>query len=147
MRFVEKLEKIVKPICEAENLYLVELKIGGDAKKSVFKIYADSEKGINLGQCEKLSRLIQDELDMDEQFLKNYRLDVSSPGLDRALVFDWEYKKNIGLNLEITLVSAEKAIGRLLSFDENTLEIEDENGQQQAVARSDVKQVKVKIQW
>jgi len=147
MRFIEKLEKIVKPICEAENLYLVELKIGGDAKKSVFKIYADSEKGINLGQCEKLSRLIQDELDMDEQFLKNYRLDVSSPGLDRALVFDWEYKKNIGLNLEITLVSAEKAIGRLLSFDENTLEIEDENGQQQAVARSDVKQVKVKIQW
>ena len=117
MRFVEKLEKIVKPICEAENLYLVELKIGGDAKKAVFKIYADSEKGINLGQCEKLSRLIQDELDMDEQFLKNYRLDVSSPGLDRALVFDWEYKKNIGHNLEITLVSAEKIIGRLLSFD------------------------------
>jgi len=147
MRFTEKLERIVKPICEAENLHLVEIKIRGDAKKPVFEIYADSEKGINLGQCEKLSRLIQDELDMDEQFLNNYRLDVSSPGLDRALEYDWEFKKNIGHNLEITLDTAEQITGRLLSFDENELIIEDEKNQQQAVARSSVKQVKVKIQW
>lgn len=147
MRFEEKLKKIVKPICEAENLHLVELKIRGDAKKKVFEIYADSEQGINLGQCEKLSRLIQDELDMDDQFQNNYRLDVSSPGLDRALEFDWEYKKNIGHNLEITLTAAETLAGRLLSFDEEVLNIENESGQQQIIKRSDVKQVKVKIQW
>ncbi len=147
MRLEEKLVSIVKPICEAENLHLVELKVRGGANKPVYEIYADSENGINLGQCERLSRKIQDELDMDDQFLNNYRLNVSSPGLDRALVFEWEYKKNIGHNLEIALASDEKLIGRLLSFDEDVLEITDENELQHRINRRDVKQVKVKIKW
>jgi len=150
MTIEEKLEQIVKPLCEAEKLYLVEIKIRGDFRHPVFEIYADSEQGITLGQCEKLSRQIQDELDMDDDFQQSYRLDVSSPGLERPLVHDWEFRKNLGQTLQLITESGQKITGKLLAVDRETVQLEVGKGKQrnqQKVKRSEVVQAKVKLQW
>ena len=108
MTIEEKIKKIADSVILAEGLNLIEVKIRGDAKNPVFEIYADNEKGITLGQCQKISRQIQDELDMDDSFQQNYRLDVSSPGLDRALIYDWQFKKSVGQRLELILKSGRR---------------------------------------
>ena len=148
MHSQEKIEKIAASVCKAEGLNLIEIKVRGDAKNPVYEIYADNEAGITLGQCQKISRQIQDELDMDGDFEQNYRLDVSSPGLDRPLVFDWQFRKNIGKQLELALESGEKLQGVLKAVSEEGLEIQQSSKTaSRQIRRAQIKQALIKLQW
>jgi ribosome maturation factor RimP len=145
----EKIEKLAKQTCDELNLILVEVRIRGDRRQPIFEIFADTETGITLKECEILTRDLQDRIDTDESFYENYRLNVSSPGLDRPLTHDFEYKRNIGQQLSIKLQTAEgtiEKIGELTGFDEKNLQML-ENGKSETINRSDIKEAKVKIKW
>lgn len=149
MTLEDKINQIVKPICEANDLYLVGVKAKGNPANPVLQIFADSEMGITLGQCEQLSRLIQDELDTDDSIYGNYRLEVSSPGLDRALVHDFEFKKNLGKTLSVKMKTAQgdkTLTGKLVEFDEKIIKIE--SGEEViTIRREEINKAKVKVQW
>ena len=145
----EKIEQLAKQACGDLNLILVEVRIRGDRRQPIFEIFADTETGITLKECETLTRALQDRIDMDESFYDNYRLNVSSPGLDRPLVHDFEFKRNIGQQLIIKLQSAESTIekiGELTGFNEKDLQLE-AGGKSEKIKRSDIKEAKVKIKW
>lgn len=149
MTLKDKLEKIVDPICKAQNFFLVELKIKGDHRHPLFQIFVDSEKGITLGECEMLSRQIKDDMDIDDAFASNYRLDVSSPGLDRSLQHDFEFKKNIGQVLIVkkqTEGGTQTVTGKLNDFTEHSIQLETAEGEL-IIERVNIDQAKVKIQW
>lgn len=145
----EKIEMLAKQACGSLNLFLVEVRIRGDQRQPIFEIYADTEPGITLKECEKLTRELQDLLDMDETFPENYRLNVSSPGLDRPLVQDFEFKRNLGQQLIIKLQTAKgtiEKIGELIGFDKKSLKLLS-GGITEIINRSDIREVKVKIKW
>ncbi len=131
------------------QLRLVDVQVQGSISKPIFNIFADSENGITLGQCTDLARQIQDELDMDTAIARDYRLNVSSPGLDRPLSQDWEFQKNIGNNLKIQFKDEEtskEAAGKLVSWDKDNIEIEI-NGETKQIPREHIIKAKVKLQW
>ena len=144
-----QIKELAKKACDELNLILIDVLIRGDQRNPIFEVFADSEDGITLGQCEALTRNIQDQLDMSDPGQQNYRLNVSSPGIDRALEFDFEFKKNIGKNLNIKLQKSDdknQITGKLTDFNENELELEID-GKKQRVARDSIAEAKVKIQW
>ena len=149
MNLKNRLYKIAEPICQDKKLRLVGIQVQGSQRNPVFNVFADSEQGITLGQCTELTRLIQDELDMGEQFLPNYRLNVSSPGLDKALTEDWEFQKNIGNQLKVVYSEdeAKKEItGKLLGWTCDSIEIENE-GDGFSIPRDRILRAKIKLQW
>jgi len=146
---VERIRKMAIPLCEQMQLRLVDIQVQGSTSKPIFNIFADSENGITLGQCTDLARQIQDELDMDAAIQQNYRLNVSSPGLDRPLSLDWEFQKNIGKNLKIQVREDETSreyLGELISWDKETIKIEF-NGDTKLIPRKQIIKAKIKLQW
>ncbi len=140
---------LAKQACDDLNLFFIEVRIRGDQRQPIFEIFADTETGITLKECEKLTRELQDCIDMDETFPENYRLNVSSPGLDKPLVWDFEFKRNIGQQLLIKLRSAKGAIekiGKLTGFDKTSLQLSSD-GIIEVIKRSDIIEAKVKIKW
>lgn len=149
MDLKEKVESIVRPICENNGFYLLDLKLKGDAHHLVIQVFADNEKGITIDDCAHLSRLILDELDMDDSFYMNYRLDVSSPGLDHPLKYDWEFKKNLGRPLVVKYFIEEKlwrVSGELIDFNSEQITLKTKRGTLE-INRDDIQQAKVKLQW
>jgi ribosome maturation factor RimP len=149
MNVKDKLENIAQPICKANNFILVEIRSHGDFRHPHFQIFINSEKGVTLGDCERISRLIQDQMDIEDDFYSNYRLEISSPGLDRPLHQDFEFRKNIGQQLNVKYRSEEgqKALtGKLLSFDDEKLQLDTGQGEV-TINRADIEQAKVKIKW
>ncbi|NOX89649.1 MAG: ribosome maturation factor RimP [Calditrichaeota bacterium] len=145
----EKLEAIVRPICENNGFYLLEVRVSGGSHSPVFQVFADNERGITVDECARLSRMIQDELDMNDDFGMNYRLDVSSPGLDHPLKYDWEFKKNVGRHLVVKYRIEEKewrVTGKLTDFNAETIILETKRGTME-IKRGDIEQAKVKVQW
>jgi len=146
----EKLRGIVEAICSDMQLFLVEMEIKGNKNNPLIQIYADNEKGITLEQCVQVSRAIQDEIDFDDDFPIKYRLDVSSPGLDRPLVNDFQFRRNIGKKVSLKLAGKDsnKRIENTLKYvDEKILVLEDKNGNEQKFNRDEILDARIKLQW
>ena len=87
---------------------------------------------------------------MSEIVPPNYRLDVSSPGLDKPLIYDFQLKRNIGRDLELVYQTDDKKtkfIGQLDSFNENEIILKDKKGKISGYDRDKIIQVKIKLKW
>lgn len=86
--------KIIQPICEELGYTLVEVSYKKELTGMVLSIVIDKPNGVNINDCEKLSRALDQPL--DDANISNdqpYNLNVSSYGLDRSLKNDYDFNK------------------------------------------------------
>ena len=69
----------------------------------ILRVYIDKEGGVDLDDCEKFSRALEEILDKDDPIEEAYSLEVSSPGLDRQLKKEREFLHYIGRQVEVKL--------------------------------------------
>ncbi|MFV0346014.1 MAG: ribosome assembly cofactor RimP [Bacteroidales bacterium] len=101
-----------------EGYFLVDLAIKAGDNISV---YIDSFDGVNVADCQALSRHITKTFDRDEQ---DYSLQVSSAGLDKPFKVEEQYKKNIGRKVKVINLDNETTEGVLKSIDNGEIIIE-----------------------
>ena len=126
-------EKVV-PVIEELGYEVVEVEYIKKSDGMNLTFYIDSDNGIQIEDCEKVSKEIDSVLEelnpTDDQ---PYILSVSSPGIDRPLKSDRDFARNIGKEIEVTLFSKidgkKKYVGELTNFDEQTLTIKEKENQ------------------
>lgn len=79
--------------------------LGEGEKKSILRIYIDSDKGITLADCERVSRQVGALLDVEDLLHGCYHLEVSSPGLDRPLIKEKHFQRYVGYPIRVFLQS------------------------------------------
>ena len=91
----------------------------------------DSENGIDINDCEKVHRTIDPLLDEIDPIEGAYHLEVSSPGLERDVKYDWHYESCIGEKLALRLFAPIEAIpgtkslvGILKSYEDKKITLE-----------------------
>lgn len=97
-------EQLVAPFAEQMGFELVGVEYNvkkGEDNELV--IYIDKEGGVDLDDCEKLSRAIDEPLDVLDPIEEAYVLCVSSPGLDRPLKTERDFERSIGKKVDIKL--------------------------------------------
>ena len=93
----EHIEQQIADLIAGSDVYLLEISRRGQQNSTVIEIIVDSETGVDLDSLAVLSREISTLLDEHEEAIKGrYRLEVSTPGLDRPLEHEWQFRKNIG---------------------------------------------------
>ena len=102
-------------------------------------MFIDKVGGVNIEDCERVHNAIDEPLDqLNPTNDKPYTLNVSSPRIDRPIVTDKDYTRNIGEVLEVRLFQAIQKkkvfVGTLVSFDENNVKL-DFNGNQVDIDR------------
>lgn len=126
----ENIESEFHKIIEEKGFHLFELIIRGSQFKPVFEVFIDSENPISAADCAAVSRALSEFLNNVEFNFKDYRLDVSSPGVDKPLKYLWQFPKNIGRNFEVIFLRddlEEKFSGKLIKI----------NGQKLIFSKSD----------
>ncbi len=121
-------EKVV-PVIEEMGYDVIEVEYAKKSDGMNLTFYIDSDNGISTDDCEKVSKVIDPLLDeinpTDDQ---PYTLNVSSPGLDRPIKTERDFKRNLGQEVAITLFAKQDGIklfeGKLASFDETSVTIE-----------------------
>lgn len=99
---VGRMREKIEPLVEDDGLEIVDLEFS-EGVTSVLRIYVDKVGGVTVDQCADLSRRIGDLLDMENLISGRYRLEVSSPGLDRPLVTYADFKRKIGERVKVFL--------------------------------------------
>jgi ribosome maturation factor RimP len=97
----DNVREIVIPVVESADAFLVDLVIRGERNSKIIDVFIDTEQGITVDRLGEISKDIQKRLDEHSIISGTYRLNVSSPGLDRPLKLTRQYKKNIGRELEV----------------------------------------------
>ncbi len=99
-------EQTIK-ILEQEGYLLIDFIIRGTSQNAVIEIFIDGADFVKTEDCERVSRQIKNFIEEKELYKNKYRLEVSSPGLDRPLKFLIQYKKNIGRSFNLSYKNAE----------------------------------------
>ena len=78
--------------------------------KSSIRIIVDGAKSVDLDTTAYIANKIRNSESLNKYFPKDFRLEVSSPGIDSPLTYPFQYKKNIGRQLKIKELSTSNEI-------------------------------------
>lgn len=121
----------VSSCAERHGAHLVDLKIRSGKGRTIVEVFVDAEQGVTSELCAAVSREIGETIEKSEWLQGSYRLDVSSPGIERPLLFPWQWKKHVGRALSITLQGPEGVAikkGTLVSADDTTFVLKSGEG-------------------
>ena len=123
-------EKLLLPIAEANGVSIYDVEYVKEGGVYYLRAYIDKPGGVNIQDCERVSRVLSDELDREDFIPDTYTLEVSSPGLGRILKKDKHLHASIGQEVEVRLFKAlegcKEFSGILESFDGEEIVIREE---------------------
>lgn len=126
--YEERTEKLLLPITQRNQVEIYDVEYVKEGSDWYLRCYIDKEGGVDINDCEAVSRALSDELDKEDFIEDAYILEVSSPGLGRALKKDRHLEKSLGEDVELRtykpINGSKDFSGKLKAFDGETITIE-----------------------
>ncbi|MFA5536171.1 MAG: ribosome maturation factor RimP [Bacillota bacterium] len=127
----ERVIAIISPAIEELGIELVDVEYLKEGSNWYLRIYIDQDKGIGLNECERVSKIADKLLDQHDQndalFPGSYILEVSSPGLTRALKKERDFLRSIGKPVTVKMYAPfngkKEHEGILLAYDTEALRL------------------------
>ena len=140
--YESKVETWLLPLLEKNQFELVDVEYVREAGLWYLRAYIDKEGGITVDDCEVVSRELGDWLDQKDFIEDSYILEVSSPGLGRPLKKEKDFARSLGKDVEVRLyrpINKQKEFtGTLKAYDADTVTLSMEDGNDLALAKSDI---------
>ena len=154
VKVTDLVEEIAAPFLEENGLELYHTEFLKEGRDWFLRVYIDKKEGqeeeyVSTDDCEKVSRFLSAELDRIDPIEQNYYLEVSSPGMDRALLKDKDFVRFAGEIVDISLykaVDGQKAYqGRLVGIEDGKIIITDEQDNRIEFPREQVAKTKLAV--
>jgi len=143
---VQKLNELLQPLVEDLGYEFVGIEYNPNPKHSVLRIYIDSADGVDIKDCETVSRETAALLDVKDPIKSHYNLEVSSPGLDRPLFTLAHFTEFKGREVKINLFAPQegrrKFQGLILDVSETGVNV-DQDGTDVALEFSNIAKAKL----
>lgn len=124
----EQLIELLEPTVRHLGYELWELEYAGRRNGGLLRLYIDSQQGIDLDDCEQVSRAVSEVLDAADPIPDEYTLEVSSPGLDRVLRTEAHFARFVGerasVEMRLPLNGRRRFLGRIAAVTAGTVELE-----------------------
>ena len=134
----------------AKGLELVDVEFKKEGKNWFLRIYIDREGGVTLEDCQKVSRLAGDLIEVEDVIEPVYTLEVSSPGLNRVLKKEKDFLKYSGKKINVQchapMDGRKKFTGILTGFIDQSIHLE-KDGQQYTIPLSLVAKANLVIEF
>ena len=149
-RVQQQIREIVERVASSEGLEVVDVELRGGARSGMVCIFIDRPEGVSHTDCEMVSRQMGPMLDVEDLMPGPYRLEVSSPGLDRKLVKTSDYERFAGKKARIKLrrpmAGRKQFTGRLQGCSEGWVVLESE-GEVTRFRLEDIEQARLVVEF
>ncbi len=138
-------EGVVGEVLEREATHdLVELVVVRHGKSARLQIFVDSDNGVTLADCVRLSRAIDGELEARELFEGAYTIEVSSPGIDRPLKTEKEFRRKLGRTIAVDFVDEgrKQLRGILREVGDGTIKVEPKKSEALTATLDDISEAR-----
>ncbi|MDA0748692.1 MAG: ribosome maturation factor RimP [bacterium] len=110
------IEQLSAAYLETQGAELVELQMSGNARRRMLRFYVDRPGGVTIDLCADLSRGIANVLDTHDPISGSYVLEVSSPGLNRALKSEKDFIRSVGKVVRLVVDGRDAIVGTLEDY-------------------------------
>ncbi len=121
----QKILDLLTPSVEDLGYELIDAEYHRAPNSGTLRLYIDSAKGIDIEDCEAVSRQASAVLDVEDPIKSMYHLEVSSPGLDRVLRTPEHFAAFVGSNIDVRLRhlvdGRRKLRGQLISIEDEKI--------------------------
>ncbi|MEO6699402.1 MAG: ribosome maturation factor RimP [Paraperlucidibaca sp.] len=104
---IEELTQLLQPVVESCDFQLWGIEFFQQGKHSILRIFIDTDReaGVGIDDCAGVSHQVSGVMDVEDPIASEYTLEVSSPGLDRALFYPSQYVAYGGEEMNIRLTA------------------------------------------
>lgn len=145
-----KATEMLEPICREKGVEIYDVEYVQEAGEWYLRAYIDKEGGVTIDDCEVVSRAMSDALDANDFIEDAYYLEVSSPGLGRALKKDTHLQKSIGETVELKtfkpIDKRKEFTGILKGFTQSSITVEID-GKDTEFLRNEVALIKLALDF
>lgn len=148
--YESKTEALLTPIADANGVEIYDVEYVKEGADWYLRAYIDKEGGVNIQDCENVSRALSDALDKEDFIEDAYILEVSSPGLGRTLKKDKHLEKSLGMGVEVKtykpIDKCKEFAGVLKAYDGDSITVETESGEMK-FAKTDVALIRLQFDF
>ena len=147
-KVTELTHELAAPIAAENNCTIWDVEYVKEAGTWFLRVYIDKEGGVDITDCEAVSRALSDKLDEADPIEGSYTLEISSAGIDRVLKKPEHFTQFLGSEVELKLyrpVEGRKDhVGKLLACNQGDVTIETAAGSL-LFPKKDVAQVRLYV--
>ncbi len=140
---------LLSPVLADEGIELVDVEYQVDAQ--TLKLLIHKSGGITVQDCQQVSRIANPILDVHDVMLGTYNLEVASPGLNRPLISEADFHRNLGqkVQVEVSTVAGKfsQINGTLNQVSDGKVFLTLLSGKTVQIAISDVIQAQIQLMW
>ena len=147
----QKIKEVAGLVLEREGGFVVDILLRLERKSMLVQVYADTDKGITIDECAHMSRELRSALEMQHTLEgTDFRLEVSSPGMDMPLRFLRQYPKNVGRRFSVrfnagTAPASVKAV--LVGVEGNQLTFQPDGGEPISLSFDQIIESQEELPW
>lgn len=151
--YARKAEELLIPIAEAHGVQIYDVDYVKEGSDYYLRAYIDKEGGVTIDDCVEVSRAYSDVLDQEDIIPEAYVLEVSSPGLGRALTKDRHLQYSLGEQVELKLYKPlepkgpKEFAGELENFDAFQITIVLTDGTRQVFGRKNIAMLRLALDF
>jgi len=142
------LESDIKSMVESLGLRLYDISTLSEHEETIYRVNISSPKvgGVTMDQIVEVTKLISPLLDVTPPVRGEYRLEVSSPGIERKLRTLNHYECSIGEKVRLQTLDKRKIKGVLKSVENEEITVETEEGEEK-LAYKDIAKASTYFEW
>ncbi|MDE2995796.1 MAG: ribosome maturation factor RimP [Bacteroidota bacterium] len=145
----DRIRQLVDEVLDRDDWFVVDVSVRGRKGSRVVEVYLDGDEGVNVDQMARFSRELAFLLDAEDVIKGKYNLNVASPGDERALLTERQYRRHTGKELLIHVNREDGPVeleGENLGVTDGVLVIRTKNGNDE-VAMDAISKARIKLPW
>ncbi len=146
---IGKAEPLLEAVAREQGVELYDLEYVKESGDMILRLYIDKDGGVDINDCERVSRAAEAVLDAEDPIPAAYVLEVSSPGIERKLKKESHFARYVGVKVEVRLFSPmngrKKFVGILQGMQNGTITITEEDGTELAFERARVSSCRLAV--
>ena len=148
----DRVRSLVEEVLAGTPYFIVECDVRGAPGAQAVDVFLDSDEALGVDTLARINREIGFLLDTEAVLPGRYRLNVSSPGVDRPLKLPRQYRKNVGRKLRVHHRKPggdgnTETLGDLVEADDEAVEVAVSGAQRQRIPYDDILWAKVQLPW
>ncbi len=138
--------KTIESILNDNGVTLYDTEMVKENDQDIFRVYITSKDEITLDKCAEISRIISPVIDLDPPIDGTYFLEVSSPGIERALKKPAHFINSIGEKIKLKTQSGKKIVATIVAATDEDVTIE-YNGKKETLKFDEINRARTYFEW
>ncbi len=146
-----KVTELLETFLQTEGYELVDVETAGGNRNRTLRLLIHKDGGLTVYDCKYLDQAVRPILEVHQLLTEYKQLEIASPGLDRPLKTEADFKRNLGRNVQIQTTSKNGQMneveGNITDVVDSHVVLEETNGQTVQIKISDIHKGHIQLVW